>query len=1723
MRRFLNGALLLAALFGLFSPAWGQGTTPLPSLSGIQGGGSVELGQQVVLEVIFFGSSTATGLSYQWRKAGVDIPGATAIRYTIAAAAPSDAATYAIAVSNGVSSSVATTSVTVRAAAPPVITTQPRTIVAEVGQTTGFTIGATGSFPRTYQWRKDGANIADGTAITLTLTNITTNDAGTYTVTVSNAQGTVTSSAASLTVNAAVPPAISSFSPSDITYTHGQSATLSVSMNSGTSPFTYRWMKAGVEIAGATGSQLAFPVITPGDSGRYSVRVSNAAGSVNSREALVTVNPASPIVISRSPASLTRAEGQSADFSVSIDSGSSPYTYRWSKDGTVITGATFSNYSISSLTMAHAGSYVVAISNVLGSVTSAAAILTVTAPLPPTITSHPAAQTVSFGGSFSFSVQVTGTPPFTYQWRLNGTPVTNGTSSGYSLSNATPAHSGAYTVVVSNAVGSVTSNAATITVPAATAPTISRHPSAVEAPVGSNASFSISISTSSGVGSLTYQWLKDGAPIPGATSSSYSISPLRDTHTGLYSVLVTGVGGSVTSNTARLTVLPPAPPTIRFGITSTTYVTLGESNSLSVNSIEGTSPFTYQWAKDGVAIPDATTATLRFTNVRASDLATYTLTISNEGGVFTTPGMRVQVQPPSPFSNSSSNPPPWVDIARMGDTVYILATLPARIERYDLAGERWLPSVNLSETQVPTAFAVAEEGIYIAYGRALARRPLDLSTETAIANAPTNVTHMFVFESLLYFNAASTSSSTRGYSTINRSTLQPGVSAAAGRFSDTSYRQLSIAPSLRKAFARSTGYSPADIETFTFAADGSVANGSTDSPYHGTMPVGLRTFVLPGDQLVADDSGTVYRTTDLTYAGSFGEAFTDLTFMADGTPIILRSHLLTMNRVDNFIETGRTTIASGGLRVFARGANVFVVGVGATAGSFAATKVAASSFAPAAPPTPTALPSGRYSVDDAFVGADNVVYIFSRTLQGFARWSATTRSFLPTAPLRSAPGSLFHQAGNSRVLIHYPDGIVTEFPLRSGAAERTLVNIGHYVRAMVDLGDMFTLNISDSQSSGDNRLIVPSGGPRLISTNLYNASGLAWQAGPRRLYSAGTFSSGSLQAETITAAGTLVTGTANILTSTVTANPPIRFNPEGTLLATGNGRVLNADLAQVGVLANNIADAAWLPTGLYTVRSVAGQSEVQQWSRITYLQAGSVTVRGTPVRLLRLSDTQLLVVSSVQGFLTLTLVDSDLTPRAPPDVAQFAGVYLAKLGPAANAGDLALYLRANGTGTLLAHLSGSRAALLSTNVAINADGSFVVSVPDLATGISRTVAGSIGADGALSGSIPNLNLTFTGGRVSGGGVAGYYRAPAVNGGVGTAYAIVAPDGRSVVVAQNASSVEGGMVSGNAAGQYPLTTSSGAQLTFVIDAGSGRMMASANRDAFAGISFAGLRDDVPRTDRLANISTRGRAGAGEDAMIAGFVITGNGPRAVMVRAIGPALTNFGIAGALSDPQLILFRGGTAVAQSDNWSAEASAAPIAQAATRLGAFTLPSPGRDAVVLATLEPGGYTAQVTAATGDGGVALVEVYDAGTEVQGGTPKLVNIATRGRVGVGEDVLIAGIVVSGNAPKRLLVRAIGPTLGTFGVAGSLADPVLTILAGSRTLATNDDWGNSGTTSGSTAGDISAAAVSVGAFALAANSRDASIIITLEPGSYTAQVSGKGTATGIALVEVYEVSN
>ncbi|MCF3652165.1 M64 family metallopeptidase [Synoicihabitans lomoniglobus] len=269
-------------------------------------------------------------------------------------------------------------------------------------------------------------------------------------------------------------------------------------------------------------------------------------------------------------------------------------------------------------------------------------------------------------------------------------------------------------------------------------------------------------------------------------------------------------------------------------------------------------------------------------------------------------------------------------------------------------------------------------------------------------------------------------------------------------------------------------------------------------------------------------------------------------------------------------------------------------------------------------------------------------------------------------------------------------------------------------------------------------------------------------------------------------------------------------------------------------------------------------------------------------------------------------------------------------------------------------------------------------------------------------------------------------------------------------------------------------------------------------------------------RLTNLSVRTQAGTGSQTLTVGFAIgeatADQTEKSLLVRVIGPALATFGVAGTLADPTVSLAPlGQSAMATNDNWNGDAN---LKAAFVTVGAFPLDDDSSaDSALLHATTNGAYTAQVGSGDNGTGIALVEVYDTGST---DTPRLVNLSARSQVGIGSDALIAGFVYDGNVPARLLIRAVGPTLGGFGVDGVLVDPVLTVrvLGETTVLASNDDWAG--------ADALKTAFAAVGAFPFPhESSLDSALIVEIQPGAYTATISGYSDTTGVALVEVYEL--
>jgi subtilisin-like proprotein convertase family protein len=542
--------------------------------------------------------ASGTTLHYQWRKDGTNISGATGSSYAIASASAANVGSYNVVVTNlcgSVTSSAAPLALQTLTTADPLVsqTNCP-------GATVSFSTTAHGTGPFTYQWSKGGAPLSSQTDNSLILTGITAASAGTYAVQVTGSCNSVTNSA-SLTVN--------TLTTADalVSQTNCAGATVTFSTAAqGTGPFTYQWAKNGAPLSGKTDASLTLPGVTTTDTANYSVRVTGTCNSVTNSASL-TVNT---LTTADALVSQTNCAGTTVTFSTAAQ-GTGPFTYQWAKNGAPLPGKTDASLTLPGVTTTDTANYSVRVTGTCNSVTNSAS-LTVN-----TLTTADALvpQTNCAGATVSFSTAAHGTGPFTYQWSKDGALLPGKTDASLTLPSVTTADTANYSVRVTGTCNSVT-NSASLTVNTLTT---------ADALVSQTncAGTTVTFSTAAhGTGPFTYQWSKDGAPLPGKTDASLTLPGVTTTDTANYSVRVTGTCNSVT-NSASLTVNTLTTADALVSQTNCAGATVTFSTAA-----HGTGPFTYQWSKDGVPLPDRTDSSLTLAGIGAASDGTYSVRVT---------------------------------------------------------------------------------------------------------------------------------------------------------------------------------------------------------------------------------------------------------------------------------------------------------------------------------------------------------------------------------------------------------------------------------------------------------------------------------------------------------------------------------------------------------------------------------------------------------------------------------------------------------------------------------------------------------------------------------------------------------------------------------------------------------------------------------------------------------------------------------------------------------------------------------------------------------------------------------------------------------------------------------------------------------------------------------------------------------------------------------------
>ncbi len=685
----------------------------------------VNLGTQAAFHVIATG---AFPMSYQWRKGGADIPGATGATVLLPAAQLSDEGAYDVVVTNafGIATSHSATLKVVLPTAP-VIVQQPDSLTVNDGSAAAFRVNATGALPLTYQWRKGGVPIAGANSDSYVIQSAHAADQGSFDVIVTNSLGTATSIQATLTVAPNTAPLINQH-PVDLTVNVGSKATFSVGVL-GAIPFSFQWRKGGIPIAGANLASFTVLQASAADADVYDVVVTNPLGNATSHPATLTVAPLTVPVITQQPVDLTVNQAATAVFIVQA-SGAVPLRYQWRKAGVNITGATEGSYSIPSAQFSDQDSYDVTVTNDLGSVTSNPAVLTVVQPTAPVIVQQPASLTVNSGDAATLSVTASGAVPLSYQWRKAGVSIVGANSASYTIASTQSSDEGTYDVVVANALGTVTSEPATLNIALPTVPLIIQQPVSLVVNEGAAAQFTVLVS---GAVPLGYQWRKNGLPISGATQPQLNVNPAQLSDAGAYDVVIANSLGHTVSQVATLTVMQLTPPQIVQQPTSL-LVNRGSPATLTVTATGGV-PLSYQWRKAGVPIGGATSASYVVPVAESTDEGEYDVVVSNALGMVTSQTCTLTVAPltaPSIVRHPASLTVNVADPATFSVTAIGAAPMSYQWRKGGIP----IPGETLDSLTLPSA-QIEDEGSYdVVVTNFLGEATSHLATLTVVLRTP---------------------------------------------------------------------------------------------------------------------------------------------------------------------------------------------------------------------------------------------------------------------------------------------------------------------------------------------------------------------------------------------------------------------------------------------------------------------------------------------------------------------------------------------------------------------------------------------------------------------------------------------------------------------------------------------------------------------------------------------------------------------------------------------------------------------------------------------------------------------------------------------------------------------------------------------------------------------------------------------------------------------------
>lgn len=1263
--------------------------------------------------------------------------------------------------------------------------------------------------------------------------------------------------------------------------------------------------------------------------------------TINSVTGVTPINP--PVVVTQ-PAAISVNPGQAGTLAPVI-TGTAPLTYQWKKDGANIAGATSATYAIASAATADAGSYTVTATNAYGTVTSSAAAVTVTSsPIPATITSQPASAVVAAGDNASFSVGAFGSSPVSYQWSKDGAAIAGATSSTLSLTKVTAADAGSYRVAVTASVPGgagtpVTAVSAPATLQVNVLPVVVTPPASITPSLGANVSFSV---VATGSPTPTYQWLRNGVPIPGATSATLSLNNITIANAGSYTVAVVNDAGAVTSAAASL------------AIPSTMAVTaVSPANGASGVNIDAPLSITFDR-------PPTVGISGRIRIFKASDdtvVDTIDLGSSlQQRSVGTSTTLFNFI--PVTVTGNTANVYVHAGVLAYGQTYYAQAELSSFLDSTGASftgindKTTWRFSTKAASTASATAITVAADGSadFTTVQGAIDSVPVGNNQRVVI------LVKKGVYNEIVYVGATKPFITIRGEdrtlsivgypnnNTLNGSTATRASFNLVGNDSvleNITIRNLTpqggsqaeavFTGALRVMLNRVNLLSRQDTlltNTGTAFITDSYVEGNVDFMW-GTAAAYYQRCELKALDVGGGNVG--YYTQVRNGATSFGNVYVDCKLTA--APGVVGTVAYYLGRIDP--TPGNFPYSQCVYLNCAMGAHIDPAGwVLGTNNNVTSTTVQyweykSTDLNGASIDTSKRISSSRQLTDGEAQLWRNPSFVLGG-------WTPQVAPTIETSPAATSAvvGSI---ARLSVVANGAPQPALQWFKngtAIAGANDYTLVIAG------VSANDAGNYTVTATNSGGT----VTSAAAALTVTRGKYAGvyfgAISGTAGNFALYVRddgtgvflGQFGSSNLQSRAITVDGTgkITVGAGSIAFTSaaidangnVTGTVNVASGPGGGTL-TGVRSGSGSSQAFAGYYQTGASSGAAATANLIVGANGQAFAVVQNGST---LDTGTGTVDGNGV----------VSVTTSTGIKIAATIASNAA-SATATITPTTGSAITTAG-ANDAVASSLRLREFSARAQVTPTAGAAVGFIITG------GTDSV----LVRAIGPTLADAFAVTGALTN--PRLDL-YSG-------------------------STLIASNTNWTTANNASEAA---FAASQVGAFPLRTAF-ADSALRVSLAPGAYTATMNsaNGATTGIGLMEVYDLTVGAagQRLVNLSTRGAVGNGSNALLAGFNVAGTQPKRLLIRGIGPGLAAFGVSGVVAKPVLSIYRGATLVAQNTSWSTSADAPAITSAALEAGTFALGAANADSAVVVNLTPGLYTAQLTSLDAAGGSGLIEIYE---------------------------------------------------------------------------------------------------------------------------------------------------